>query len=280
LTNLNFRTSSLSGAMMKAVVPRNGKYLSLEDVSENAYIDDDVHTCPTRVISLENTLNGMVMPLEEVKRIAGFAREHNIKLHLDGARLWEAAASGAGSLTEYCAYFDTVTLCFSKGLGAPIGSILVGSSEHIKHARWVRKSIGGGLRQAGVVAAPARVAVDVTFGKSPSGEDGLLKATHDCAKRIEQLWSSMGGILIHPVETNMCWLDLRAAGCSPQEFNEYGKQVGLKLLGERLVIHYQIAENINVVLPLLEVIFRKIFATNAGSKTQARQNGEMNIYAR
>src|SRR3954465_1312547 len=115
--------------MIKTVVPKNGIYLTLEDIQANVYLDDDVHTCPTRVISLENTLNGMVMPLEEVQRISAFARENGLKVHCDGARLWEAAASGAGSLAEYSAFFDTITLCFSKGLGAPVGSVLLGDKD-------------------------------------------------------------------------------------------------------------------------------------------------------
>ncbi|OLN94322.1 Low-specificity L-threonine aldolase [Colletotrichum chlorophyti] len=268
--------ASLCGAMVKPVVPRNGNYLALEDIVANADVDDDVHTCPTRVISLENTLNGMIMPLTEVKRIAEFARKHGIRLHCDGARLWEAVASGAGSLSEYCSLFDTVSLCFSKGLGAPIGSILVGTAEHIKHARWVRKSIGGGLRQSGVVAAPARVAVDETFGKGPNGEGGLLKTSHDAAKKIEKLWNDLGGKLVHPVDTNMCWLDLDNAGCSSEAFIAFGKEVGLKLIGNRLVVHYQIAQNLDEVLPRLEQVFRR--ALEGGNEETKRNQGPSSIY--
>ena len=98
--------------MPKAVIPRNGVYLTLEDVKANVVFEDgDLHSCPTRVISLENTLNGMVMPFEEAERISKFAREHGIIMHLDGARLWEAVAAGAGTLPDFCALFDTVSLC-------------------------------------------------------------------------------------------------------------------------------------------------------------------------
>ncbi|MCV5132627.1 threonine aldolase family protein, partial [Escherichia coli] len=87
-----------------------------------------------------------IMPLSEVRRLSAFARAHGGKMHCDGVCLWEAVASGAGSLAEFAKCFDTISLCFSKGLGAPIGSMLVGPKDVIKHARWVRKSIGGGLR--------------------------------------------------------------------------------------------------------------------------------------
>jgi threonine aldolase len=260
--------SSLTGASVKTVVPKNGRYLTLEDIKANVHLDDDVHTCPTRVVSLENTLNGMVMPLEEARRISAFAKEHGLKVHCDGARLWEAVASGAGSLTEYGKCFDTISLCFSKGLGAPVGSVVVGSKEIIKHARWVRKSIGGGLRQPGVVTAAARVAVDETFGKGPNGEGGLLKETHVLAKEIEEMWTSLGGKLIHPVETNMIWIDLDDAGCSFNRMVELGKEAGLKLMGGRLVVHYQIYQNRDFVIPKLRHIFTKVLEEKEANRSR------------
>lgn len=245
--------------MLECVRPANGIYLTLEDIQEHAHLDDDVHTCPTRVISLENTLNGMLMPLAEVQRISAWAREHNLLMHCDGARLWEAAASGAGSMQEFAACFDTLSLCFSKGLGAPIGSILVGRKSVIKRARWVRKSIGGGLRQSGVIAAAARVAVDETFGKGPTGEGGLLKKSHEIAQTVQKLWTELGGKLVYPVHTNMVWIDLNDAGCSNDRITELGKEQGLRLMSGRIVCHYQIYQNREVIIPRLEKIFKTIF---------------------
>jgi threonine aldolase len=235
--------SSLTGAQVMAVIPRNGVYLTLEDIKENAILSDDVHACPTRVISLENTLAGTIMPLEEVRTISAFARENDIKMHLDGARIWEAVAANAGSLPEFTTCFDSVSMCFSKGLGAPIGSIIVGSVPFVKHARRIRKSIGGGTRQAGIIAAAARVAVEESFGKGPWGEGGKLRACHTRAKQIGETWRSKGGKLTNPTETNMVWLDLEAAGCRSDEFVELAKEEGLKMLGGRLVVHYQISDD-------------------------------------
>ncbi|CAM1503063.1 Fc.00g078390.m01.CDS01 [Cosmosporella sp. VM-42] len=251
--------ASLSGSQIMPVVPKNGRYLTLEDVIANATLDDDVHGCPTRVISLENTLHGMITPLSEIKRISDFARENGIKMHCDGARLWEAVAAGAGSLPEFCSYFDTISLCLSKGLGAPLGSVLVGTKASIKHSRWVRKSIGGGMRQTGIMTSAGRVAIDETFGKSPNGEDGLLKISHETARKVDALWASMGGKFTHPTETNMCWLDLEAAGCSAKRFNKIGTEIGLKFLGGRLITHYQAAQNETEVLRRLEVVFKRVF---------------------
>jgi len=235
--------SSLSGAMLIPVKPANKHHLTLEDVKENIIISDDVHACPTKVISLENTLNGMIMPLEEVKRISAFAREHNIKMHLDGARIWEVAAADAGSIPDFTTLFDSVSMCFSKGLGAPIGSIIVGSIDFIKHSRRIRKAIGGGTRQAGVISAAARVAVEEGFGKGPRGEGGKLRACHAQARKIAALWESKGGKLAHPTETNMVWLDIDAEGCSADEVAELAAKEGLKLRGGRCVVHYQITDD-------------------------------------
>lgn len=228
--------------MVSPVIPQNGVYLTLEDIKKHAVLGQDVHECPTKVISLENTLSGMIMPLDEVKRISAFARENGIKMHLDGARLWEVVASGAGSLDSFAANFDTINLCFSKGLGAPIGSIIVGPKDVIKHSRWMRKAIGGGLRQSGVVTAAARVAVDRTFGKGPNGEGGLLKSSHATAKRVEKMWTDLGGKLLYPVHTNMLWLDLDSMACSGSRIIQLGAEHGLKLSGNRIITHYQVGE--------------------------------------
>ncbi|KAL1594681.1 hypothetical protein SLS59_008731 [Nothophoma quercina] len=228
--------ASLSQALTQPIDAKNGTYITLEEVQKYAVISDDVHACPTRVISLENTLNGAVMPLSEVRRIAAWARENGIIMHMDGARLWEAVAAGAGTLKEFCAEMDSLSLCFSKGLGAPIGSIIVGTKSFIKRSRWVRKSIGGGLRQAGVIAAPARVAVEETF------LGGKLAESHEKAKRIQKIWTDLGGQLDYPVDTNMVWLNLEAHNIDLNHFIKTGEKYGLRTMGGRFVVHYQISE--------------------------------------
>ena len=234
--------SSLSQAMLIPISPSNNHHLTLEDIRKSCIISDDVHACPTRVISLENTLNGMVMPLAEIKRISAFARQHNIKMHLDGARIWEAVAADAGTLPEICREFDSVSMCFSKGLGAPIGSVIVGNTSFITHCRRIRKAIGGGTRQAGVISAAARVAVDENFGSGPTGAGGRLRDSHARARKIEEIWVKKGGKLAHPVETNMVWLDIADCGVTADEMAEIAAEEGIKGRGGRLVIHYQISE--------------------------------------
>jgi len=259
--------ATFSQAMMQPIDAKNGTYITLEEVQKYAVISDDVHACPTRVISLENTLNGATMPLTEVRRISTWARENGIIMHLDGARLWEAVASGAGTLKEFCAEFDSVSLCFSKGLGAPIGSIIIGTKTFIKRSRWIRKSMGGGLRQAGVVAAPARVAVEETF------LGGKLTKSHENAKSIQKIWTDLGGKLEYPVDTNMVWLDLEAHDIDMNHFIELSDKYGVRVRGGRFVVHYQIGEE---AIERLRKVFTEALTgqTSEGKKPEAEHNPE------
>lgn len=255
--------SSLSQAHMQACYPANGQYLTLEDVKRDAVISDNIHVSPTRVISLENTLAGVITPLAEVRRISEFSRANGIKMHLDGARLWEAVAAGAGSLKEYLDCFDTAQMCFSKGLGAPIGSIIVGPRQVLKHCRWVRKSIGGGIRQAGIIASAARVAVTENFGHGPNGEGGRLRETHHKAKSIEKMWLARGGRVSRPVETNMVLLDLPYSGVPVEVLIRIGKEEGLKLMGGRVVVHLQI---VHEAMTRLEKVFDRVLTVKEANK--------------
>lgn len=227
--------------MAYPIAPSNGHHLTLPDIQSHAITSSDLHACPTALISLENTLGGTILPLSDCRAISAWAHAQSprrIAMHLDGARLWEAVAAGAGSLTDYCACFDSVSLCFSKGLGAPIGSMVVGSRAFIERARRLRKPLGGGLRQAGVISAPARVAVEETF----LAGGGRLAETHARAKHVAELWERRGGRLQRPCETNMVWLDLAAAAVTVERFVALGADHGVKVLGGRLVLHYQIGE--------------------------------------
>jgi threonine aldolase len=261
--------SAWTGATMLTVIPKNGRYLTLEDIQENVVLGNDVHCCPTQVISLENTLYGLIMPLDETRRIVEWAHAHGIKVHLDGARQWEAAAAGKGSLSHYASIFDSVSLCFSKGLGAPIGSIIVGSQEFIARARWFRKSIGGGIRQAGVISAAARVAVEETFGEGPNGENGHLVEAHAKARRVGDLWTVRGGQLQYPVETNMVWLDLERAGLESAELVDVAAQKGVKVYGSRLIIHYQVSDvTISRLEEVFDIVLHGKFARRPGPESR------------
>ena len=232
----------LSQAMPQPVVPSSGQYLTLEDVKNHAILSDNYHYCPTKVISLENTLRGNILPLEEVQRIGQWARENNIKMHLDGARLWNAVSifetveEQIKVLKAYSKEFDTVTVCLSKSIGAPVGSVILSTENVIRRARHFRKAIGGGTRQAGVLTAMADAAVEEVFLA------GKLKSTNEKAKKIAQFWvKECGGKLEYEVETNMVWLDLRARGIMDggKEFEEECERVGIKSYEHRIVVHWR-----------------------------------------
>jgi threonine aldolase len=158
-----------------------------------------LHTPGTRVIAIENTHNragGRIYPFDEMKRIKALAERHGLRVHLDGARLCNAHVEARVSLADYGACADTVSMCFSKGLGAPVGSILVSTREIVDRARRLRKRLGGGMRQAGVLAAAALYALDHHIDR--------LRDDHTHAKRLASFVEQVRGLtILFPVETNI-----------------------------------------------------------------------------
>lgn len=236
--------ASICGAMVQKIKPSNREFLTLEDVKRHTVLSNDVHLCPTTVISLENTIVGLIHPLPELRRISEWSREKGLKIHIDGARLWEAVAAGAGGLRDFASCCDSLSLDFSKGLGAPMGAMVLGSTEFVARAKRIRKSMGGGMRQAGVLSAGANAAVDETFGSGVCGRNtgGKLREVHSMARSAADMWVKRGGRLVRRTETSIVWLDLKHSGISKAEFNEIGMKYGVKLDGKRLVFHYQISE--------------------------------------
>ena len=159
---------------------------------------------PTRLVCLENTVNkagGVIYPLEKIRAIAEVTRRHGLKLHLDGARLWNAAAASDVREADYAAPFDTVSVCLSKGLGAPVGSVLVGSKEDIQQAHRYRKLFGGGMRQVGILAAAGLYALE--HHRPALAED------HAKARRLAEGLADLSVFRIDPatVETNIVLFD-------------------------------------------------------------------------
>ncbi|WP_339755677.1 GntG family PLP-dependent aldolase [Algoriphagus aquimarinus] len=173
---------------------------------------DDVHAPETTLVSLENTMNkggGSIYRLDEIKPIGKVCDEHRLKLHLDGARLFNALAESGESPEDWGAQFDTISICLSKGLGCPVGSLLLGSKADIKRARKVRKSWGGGMRQAGFLAAAGIYALDNHVNR--------LKEDHARARALGEMLLKLPFVSeVFPVATNI--VIARLEGASPEEF--------------------------------------------------------------
>ncbi|EIM23842.1 hypothetical protein WALSEDRAFT_30682 [Wallemia mellicola CBS 633.66] len=230
--------SVLSQAQSTPVIPRNKHHLTLEDVANSMIPDGNIHFAPTKVISLENTLSGTILPLNEVQRIRQFALNHpnKPKMHLDGARLFDAVIAEGVSLVDYCANFDSISLCIQKGTGAPVGSMIVGSKDFISRAKWYRKMFGGGARQPGMLAAAGIAALDQAIP--------LIPITQHKARLVSEYFTSELGLQLSvPTETNMVVIDLEAAGIPPRVFRHRLLQFGVRVFEQgRLVFHNQITD--------------------------------------
>jgi threonine aldolase len=181
----------------------DGGILRLEDISGAIRPSQDAHYVRTRLVSLENTHNrggGRVHSLASIAQIARWAREHNLAIHCDGARLMNAVVATGHRASEWAQYFDTVSICFSKGLGAPVGSALVGSGEAIRRGRRLRKLFGGGMRQAGILAAGALYALENHVDR--------LSEDHAHAQLLAEAFAGNEGFALDsgPVETNLVWV--------------------------------------------------------------------------
>jgi threonine aldolase len=231
--------------MTTTIRPQNGKYITLEEVKA-AIVTEDVHYAPTRVVSLENTLHGVVLPYMEAKRISEYIRTEykgEIKLHLDGisslmfrlisgARLWNAVVAENITLKQYCLLFDSISLCFSKGLSTPVGSVIVGSAPFIKKARHFKKAFGGGIRNPGILSAACLVSLDQIIPR--------IAGTHIMAKEIALRLEELGYRLTLPVESNMVFLDLEILGIRDKTFQEYCTREGVAVFDyHRIVVHHQ-----------------------------------------
>lgn len=260
-----------SGAALELVTPSNGLYLRWEqDIKPRIVPDDDnPHNAPTAIVSLENSLNGVIYPQDEIVRISEGIKtsNSNIKLHLDGARIWNVAAATGMTLEELCRPFDSVSVCFSKGLGAPIGryvrthwsnsslihlfSMMLGPKPFIRKATHFRKLFGAGMRQTGVLSAAARTALTDHFNKLPH--------THNMARWLAHELELEGAKLLLPVDTNMVslrkrlyfvgytdtyvqvFVDVETAGVPSEELKERALHLPqpIKIDRQRIVIHHQ-----------------------------------------
>jgi threonine aldolase len=211
-----------SGLAMKQIEGERGLFGAAQ-VSAVVSFPSDIHRAPTRVLCLENTHNGgggKVWPIERVREVVAEARRHDLSVHLDGARLMNAAVASGTPAAEYGREFDTVTLCLSKGLACPLGALVAGSTERMAKARRLKHLFGGAMRQAGIVAAAGVYALDHHVER--------LADDHANAKRLAEGLAA-AGLPVDPneVETNFVLLDAGALALDAAEAARRLKEQGV-----------------------------------------------------
>lgn len=210
--------------------------MALEEI-EGAIKPDDSHYARTRVITLENTFGGRVLPVSYMLAVADIARRHGLGLHLDGARAFNAAVQLGVDIAEFTAPFDTVSICLSKGLGAPVGSVLIGRQDLIDVARRHRKMLGGGLRQSGLLAAAGLYALEHNVAR--------LADDHRRAKRLAQGLGRHSALTVSVPETNILWVD--ADRDIAERFDAYLVENGIGVIGnygkQRWVTHLDVTDD-------------------------------------
>ena len=250
--------SALGGIHSHQVEEQPDGSLALDDVA-SALRPDDIHQPPTRLIALENTHNrcgGTYQSPQYTRSLAEFAKERGLVVHLDGARIFNASVAQGVDVKELTSPVDSVTFCLSKGLCAPVGSVLCGTTEFIDKARRIRKQVGGGMRQAGILAAAGIVALETMTKR--------LSEDHVRARDLAAGLQGIKGLVLAPEEpaTNMVFLDLSDevtlnAHQVATRLKEQGVLIGTS--GERrfrLVTHYWIDDK--GITKAVES-FRKVF---------------------
>ncbi|HEX7965669.1 MAG TPA: low-specificity L-threonine aldolase [Gammaproteobacteria bacterium] len=214
---------------------------------------DDAHFAKTRLLVLENTQNGRVLPPAYLPEAAAFARKHGLALHLDGARVFNAAVKLKVPVKEIARHFDSVSLCLSKGLGAPVGSVLVGPKDLIARAHRIRKMLGGGMRQAGVLAAACLHAVEHHVER--------LAEDHANAQALAEGLAGLPGLKLDPrlVQTNMVFASM-AEPAKVGALAEHLQAQGVVILPNpnlRLVTHLDVSrDDVTKVIAAFKSFFR------------------------
>ena len=219
--------------------------MALADI-EAAIKSGDSHFATTRVIALENTFGGRVLPVEYMTAMAGIADRHGLGLHLDGARAFNACVALGVDIEHFVAPFDTVSICLSKGLGAPVGSVLVGRQKLIDVARRHRKMLGGGLRQSGVLAAAGLYALEHNVAR--------LADDHRRAKVLAEGLARHEALKVTMPDTNILWVDM--ADEVGERFTSYLGEHGVGVTGrygqQRWVTHLDV-EDADIIAALAVV---------------------------
>jgi threonine aldolase len=212
--------------------------MDLGDIEGAIKTIGDSHFAITRVIALENTLGGKVLPMDYMLQVAEIAQRHGLGLHLDGARAFNACVALGMDIRTFTAPFDSVSICLSKGLGAPVGSVLTGRQDLIDTARRHRKMLGGGMRQAGVLAAAGLYALDHNIDR--------LADDHRRARRLAEGLAAFPGLNVTMPDTNIVFVDMETE--TGQRFTDFLVSRGVGITGrygqQRWVTHLDVDDAI------------------------------------
>jgi threonine aldolase len=251
--------SALGGLVPRLVAGHMG-VMTPQDI-EAVLRPPNIHFPPTRLICIENTHNragGTVWSPSEIKALCDFAKTRGLNVHMDGARIFNAAVAQNVDVRELTRYVDTLMFCLSKGLSAPVGSLMVGSRELVDRARRYRKMLGGGMRQAGVIAAPGIIAIEKMVDR--------LKDDHENAKLLARGLSKIDGISLDldHVQTNIVLYDVSGLRITASEWTARMRDLGVKAGAQeagrvRMVTHRGIEkEDIEYALEVTEKVARQI----------------------
>jgi threonine aldolase len=195
--------------------------LALGDIEQAIKDPDDPHVPRTRLLALENTLGGRVIPVTYLNEATALARRYGLGTHLDGARVFNAAVAGNTDVAEIAKPFDTISVCLSKGLGAPVGTVLAGEPGLIARARRHRKALGGAMRQAGILAAAGLYALEHNVDR--------LVEDHANARRLAKGFSKIPQLVVTPPDTNIVWV--KVAPDKSAAFSDYLAGEGFGITG-------------------------------------------------
>ena len=233
---------AVMGSLMARTIPGEKGWMKPEDIRK-AIRADNIHYPRTSLVCIENTHNsagGIALTPKQMQSNWDVAKEHDLGVHLDGARVFNAAVALRVDVKELARYADTIQICLSKGLSAPVGSMVVGTEELVKRARKYRKMLGGGMRQAGIIAAPGIIALTKMVDR--------LEDDHKNAKLLATGLQKLGIKVLNEVQTNMAYIDFSGVGWKGKDWTKACTKLGWKsragdnATSTRLVTHYGIEE--------------------------------------
>ena len=247
--------SAIAG-VIPHLIPGNRGQIPPETLEEELR-PPNIHFPNPRLVVIENTHNragGTVIPQENIKAIADISHDRGLSLHIDGARIFNAAVALNVDVAKLVEPADSITFCLSKGLSAPVGSVIVGSEEFIEKARKYRKMLGGGMRQAGIIAAPGLVALKTMIER--------LREDHENARILAENLTSIENLKVWPVETNIVIVDLANTGYQSTDFLQKLEKRGVRAVSfgktlvrfttHRMISKEDVLQASNIIASILE----------------------------